>query len=93
MERTAMSERDLARVSVLSRMVSGDLTSLEGAELLDVSVRQVKRLKKRYVAGGAIAAHKARHPAANHPWRGNDYLQHKRDFEQRKAGLIPAGVP
>ena len=40
-----MSERDLARVSVLLRMVSGDLTSEEGAELLAVSVRQVKRLK------------------------------------------------
>lgn len=48
-----MSDRDLHRVSVLSRMVSGELTSLEGAELLAVSVRQVKRLKKRYVAGGA----------------------------------------
>jgi hypothetical protein len=55
MERTAMSDRDLARVSVLSRMVSGDLTCGEGAELLAVSVRQVKRLKKRYVSGGAKA--------------------------------------
>ncbi len=55
MERTAMSDRDLARVSVLSRMVSGELTCREGAELLAVSVRQVKRLKKRYVAGGAKA--------------------------------------
>jgi len=53
MERTAMSDRDLARVSVLSRMVSGELTSVEGAELLAVSVRQVKRLRKRYVVGGA----------------------------------------
>jgi hypothetical protein len=53
MERTAMSDRDLHRVSVISRMVSGELTSQEGAELLAVSVRQVKRLKKRYVAGGA----------------------------------------
>ena len=48
-----MSDRDLHRVSVISRMVSGELTSQEGAELLAVSVRQVKRLKKRYVAGGA----------------------------------------
>jgi len=48
-----MSERDLVRVSVLSRMAAGELTSVEGAELLAVSVRQVKRLKKRYVAGGA----------------------------------------
>lgn len=48
-----MSERDLVRVSVLSRMVAGELTSVEGSELLAVSVRQVKRLRKRYVAGGA----------------------------------------
>ncbi len=48
-----MSDRDLKRVSVLSRMVSGELTSIEGADLLAVSVRQVKRLKKRYVEGGA----------------------------------------
>lgn len=53
MERTAMSDRDLVRVSVLARMVAGELTSEEGAELLAVSVRQVKRLRKRYVAGGA----------------------------------------
>ena len=48
-----MSDRDLVRVSVLSRMVSGGLTSAEGADLLAVSVRQAKRLKKRYVEGGA----------------------------------------
>lgn len=48
-----MSDRDLVRVSVLSRMKSGELTSVEGAELLAVSVRQVKRLKKRYLARGA----------------------------------------
>ncbi len=48
-----MSDRDLLRVSVLSRMLSGELTSVEGAELLALSVRQVKRLKRRYVAGGA----------------------------------------
>lgn len=53
MERTGMSDRDLVRVSVLARMVSGELTSVEGSELLAVSVRQVKRLKKRYVAAGA----------------------------------------
>lgn len=51
------------------------------------------RAKRVGLSDKAIAAHKARHPAANHPWRGNDYLQHKEEFEQRKAGLIPAGVP
>lgn len=48
-----MSDRDLVRVSVLARLVAGELTSQEGAELLAVSVRQVKRLRKRYVSGGA----------------------------------------
>lgn len=45
MERTAMSDRDSVRVSVLSRMVTGELTSVGGAELLAVSVRQLKHLK------------------------------------------------
>jgi len=48
-----MSERDLTRVSVLSRMMGGDLTLVEGAELLALRVRQAKRLKKHYVTEGA----------------------------------------
>jgi len=55
MERTGMSERDLVRVSVLSRMVAGELTSVEGSELLAVSVRQVKRLlRSRHVVRQSI---------------------------------------
>jgi hypothetical protein len=55
MERTGMSERDLVRVSVLSRMVAGELTSVEGSELLAVSVRQVKRLlRNRHVVRQSI---------------------------------------
>jgi hypothetical protein len=34
-------------------MISGELTSAEGSELLALSVRQVKRLRKRYLAFGA----------------------------------------
>lgn len=64
MERTAMSDRDLLRVSVLSRLVSGELTSVESAELLALSVRQVKRLKKRYVERGAKSI---RHALLNRP--------------------------
>jgi hypothetical protein len=55
MERTGMSERDLVRVSVLSRMVAGELASVEGSELLAVSVRQVKRLlRNRHVVRQSI---------------------------------------
>lgn len=53
MERTSMSDRDLMRAVVVDRMVRGELTSAEGAELLALSVRQAKRLRKRFVASGA----------------------------------------
>src|SRR5688500_20173908 len=48
-----MSDRDLVRAVVVDRMVRGELTSAEGAELLALSVRQAKRLRKRFVASGA----------------------------------------
>ncbi len=48
-----MSDRELLRVAVLSRVIGGELTSAEGAELLALSVRQVKRLRKRFVLTGA----------------------------------------
>ncbi len=48
-----MSDRELLRVAVLARVVEGELTSGEGAELLALSVRQVKRLRKRFVLSGA----------------------------------------
>ena len=48
-----MSDRELMRATVLARVVEGDLTSSEGAELLALSARQVKRLRKRFVVSGA----------------------------------------
>ncbi|MEO5579036.1 MAG: ISNCY family transposase, partial [Gemmatimonadaceae bacterium] len=50
---TSMSERELRRLAVLGRMAGGELTSAEGAELLALSVRQAKRLRKRFVVLGA----------------------------------------
>src|SRR5688500_10513772 len=54
-ERTSMSDRDLMRAVVVDRMVRRELTSAEGAELLALSVRQAKRLRKRFVASGRRA--------------------------------------
>ncbi len=48
-----MSDRELTRAAVLARMLDGKLTSADGAELLALSVRQVKRLRKRFVTLGA----------------------------------------
>jgi hypothetical protein len=48
-----MSDREMMRAAVVDRMVKGELTSAEGAELLALSVRQAKRLRKRFVGLGA----------------------------------------
>ena len=54
-ERTALSERELRRLQVISRLVGGELTSVDAGELLELSVRQVKRLRKRYLLHGSRA--------------------------------------
>ena len=43
-----MSERELRRVEVLSRVKEGDLKLMDAAALIEVSYRQAKRLWKRY---------------------------------------------
>ena len=56
-----VSERELNRVEVLSRVSDGRCSTLEAAALLDVSQRQIQRMMLRYRAGGAGAIrHKAR---------------------------------
>lgn len=55
MERVALSDREFRRVQVMERLESGALKMREAAELLCLSERQLKRLAKRYRAGGAKA--------------------------------------
>ncbi len=50
-----MSRKELKRVEVLSRVKRGELKVTEAAELLEVSYRQAKRLKKRRQEGGSQA--------------------------------------
>ncbi len=50
-----MSAKEVRRGEVLSRVKRGELKLTEAAELLDVSYRQAKRLKKRYGEGGSKA--------------------------------------
>jgi len=49
--------------------------------------------KREGLSEKAIAAHKARHPGASHPWRNKDYLQVKEEFDRRRASLIPTAAP
>ncbi len=48
-----MNGKELRRGEVLSRVKRGELKLTEAAELLELSYRQAKRLKKRYGEGGS----------------------------------------
>lgn len=50
-----LSQKELQRVSVISAYSKGDLACASAAELLSLSVRHVKRLKKRLREGGEAA--------------------------------------
>jgi transposase len=60
-ETITLSQKELQRVAVISQCVQGNLTCARAAELLELSARQVKRLKARYRQGSAAAlAHASR---------------------------------
>jgi len=60
-ETIALSQKELQRVAVISQTVQGNLICARAAELLELSTRQVKRLKARYRQGSAAAlAHASR---------------------------------
>jgi transposase len=50
-----LSQKELQRVSVLSACIKGDMACARAAELLCLSVRQVKRLKRRLREDGEAA--------------------------------------
>ncbi|HET7871175.1 MAG TPA: ISNCY family transposase [Terriglobales bacterium] len=60
-ETFTLSQKELQRVTVLSTCLKGELACARAAELLSLSVRHVKRLKKRLrEAGEAAMAHASR---------------------------------
>jgi hypothetical protein len=60
----AMSERDLQRIEVLSKVLGGRMTIVSAAHVLDLSERQVRRLLERMCSGGAASI---RHKALGRP--------------------------
>ena len=54
-ETFALSQKELQRVAVISRCVKGELACARAAGLLVLSVRQIKRLKKRVREDGEAA--------------------------------------
>lgn len=60
-ERILLSEKELRRVEVIERLIRGELTNGQAARLLDLSVRQIKRIKKGVKEEGlSYLAHKNR---------------------------------
>lgn len=51
-----MSQKELKKVIVVEKIISGHMTNAEGAALLGLTCRQVIRLKKKYVDEGGAAA-------------------------------------
>ncbi|MGJ8625209.1 MAG: ISNCY family transposase [Yoonia sp.] len=71
-----MSERELNRVEVLAQVDDGRLSVQNGANMLDITKRQMFRLLKRYrTDGAATIRHKARGKAPN-----NKIHKAKRDY-------------
>lgn len=60
----AMSELDLQRIEVLSKVSAGRMTMVSASHVLDVSTRQVRRLLERIRTGGAASI---RHKAIGRP--------------------------
>lgn len=61
-----MSERELQRIEVLSKVIERRMTAVSAAHVLALSVRQVQRLLKTFQADGAPALrHKARGQRSN----------------------------
>ena len=62
-----MTETDSLRESILRKLVSKIINGTQAAEILKLSVRQVKRLKKRFVKQGVKGIlHKSRGKVSNH---------------------------
>jgi len=60
----AMSERDLQRIEILSKVIAGRMTLVSAAHVLNLSERQVRRLLERIQTGGAASI---RHKAIGRP--------------------------
>ncbi len=80
----AMSERDLQRIEILSKVVAGRMTTVSAAHVLDLSERQVRRLLERMRTGGAASI---RHKAIGRP-SSNRISDGVRDYAMTQADAI-----
>ena len=61
-----MSNQEIGKIDILAKLVRREIKQKKGAEILGVSVRQVKRIVKRYKQEGAVGlVHKAQGKTSN----------------------------
>lgn len=61
-----MSAKEIDRIGVIERLTNGEIVTKQASEMLRLSTRQVKRLKKRFVQFGASGLiHKSRGKTSN----------------------------
>jgi transposase len=73
-----MSQRELERLEVVQRVCRKALTQRQAADLLSLSVRQVRRLLSAYRREGV---------APNHPWRDFNYSEESIAAREQRGEL------
>jgi len=71
-----MSTKELSRLEVMQRLAEKRLSQKEAAKMLDLSVRQVKRLRRSYRRSGAAGLVSKRRGRAS-PNQLDEKLKHK----------------
>lgn len=71
-----LSQRELQRVKVIENAIAGHITAAEAARLLSLSVRQVKRLKRRCVPG-EVEWVRHGNRGQRRPWRVSERVRAK----------------
>ena len=88
-DRIEMSQRERDRLKVMTPVLSNERTATEAARLLELSVRQVRRLRRRLEAGGdAAIIHGLRGRPSN---RRHDERLRRRVVEACRGALAALG--
>ena len=89
-DRVPMSQKDFRRLHVIERYLEGQIDQHRAAELLKLSMRQVRRLGKRYQAEGASGlVHRLRGRSSNHGLSPEQRAQAISIYRQRYIGFGP----
>lgn len=83
-----MNIKDTRRIAILDRIKGKTMTQSEAADLLSITSRQIRRLLKRYMDGGALGViHKLRGLPGNHQAKADLLDQALATIREKYAGF------